>query len=252
MFACLPMGRGCSSCSSVVSAADVSCAMMDPTSSSGSDGTASAPALAPAPAPRPRPRPRPRFGMSRRARCLGRFVRPRFTNDLPHKVVVVRRLQQTVAFQVTPDFDRPLLCPPEPCAPYSGSSGYKKTDDPNISVGTTPRTERERTRSIEMQYVQPTVIHVTPSKSAWGSPQRVAGFSEKPVQVQPTLSPTESNSSLSTTATIEHRTSESSDVGSPSSFCTPGSSALEGWLFKKHAHAQVLGSQWARRCGAAL
>ena len=103
-----------------------------------------------------------------------------------------------------------------------------------------------------MQCVQPTVIHVTPSRSAWGSPQRVAGFSEKPVQVQPTLSPTESNSSLSTTATIEHRTSESSDVGSPSSFCTPGSSALEGWLFKKHAHAQVLGSQWARRCGAAL
>ena len=100
----------------------------------------------------------------------------------------------------------------------------------------------------QMQCVEPTVIHVTPSKSRY-SPQRVAGFSEKPVQVQPTLSPTESNSSLSTTATVEPRVSESIEAGSPSSFCTPGSAALEGWLFKKHAHAHLLGSQWARRCG---
>ena len=98
-----------------------------------------------------------------------------------------------------------------------------------------------------MAWGEPTVIHVTPSKNRF-SPQKVAGFSEKPVQVQPTLSPTESNSSLSTTETVEPRVSESSEAGSPSSFCKPGSAALEGWLFKKHAHAQVLGSQWARRC----
>jgi hypothetical protein len=102
-----------------------------------------------------------------------------------------------------------------------------------------------------MQCVEPRVIHVTPSKNRY-SPQRVAGFSEKPIQIQPTLTPTDSNSSLSTTSTVEPRVGEGSDVGSPSSFCTPGSAALEGWLFKKHAHAQVLGSQWARRCGAAL
>ena len=101
----------------------------------------------------------------------------------------------------------------------------------------------------KMACVEPTVIHVTPSKNRF-SPQKVAGFSEKPVQVQPTLTPTDSSSSLSTNATVEPRASEISDAGSPSSFCRPGSSALEGWLFKKHAHAQTFGPQWARRCAA--
>ena len=64
-----------------------------------------------------------------------------------------------------------------------------------------------------MACVEPTVIHVTPSKNRF-SPQKVAGFSEKPVQVQPTLTPTDSSSSLSTNATAEPRAIETSDAGS--------------------------------------
>merc|ERR1740130_22426 len=100
---------------------------------------------------------------------------------------------------------------------------------------------------MSMQCVEPTVIHVTPSKSSI-SPQRVAGFSgsfsEKAAQISPTVSPSESNSSIATVAT---RTMSETEPSSPSSFCTPGSGALAGWLFKKHTHTKVMGSQWARR-----
>ena len=57
----------------------------------------------------------------------------------------------------------------------------------------------------------------------------------------PTLSPSTTTSSIST---VDQPHAEEQ----PTAFCVPGSGSLEGWLHKKHAHAKMLGSQWAKRC----
>jgi hypothetical protein len=57
----------------------------------------------------------------------------------------------------------------------------------------------------------------------------------------PTLSPSTTTSSI---YTVEQPHAEEQ----PTAFCVPGSGSLEGWLHKKHAHAKMLGSQWAKRC----
>ena len=61
----------------------------------------------------------------------------------------------------------------------------------------------------------------------------------------PTLSPSTTTSSIST---VEQPHAEEQ----PTAFCVPGSGSLEGWLHKKHAHAKMLGSQWAKRCAPPL
>lgn len=62
----------------------------------------------------------------------------------------------------------------------------------------------------------------------------------------PVLTPSSSDSSLSTNATTPVAT-EQSPWSSKSSYCAVGSSGLEGWLQKRHAHDKMLGSNWGRR-----
>ena len=104
--------------------------------------------------------------------------------------------------------------------------------------------EPQAMRWIEPEYPDITLA-VTPASRLSRSPPRVAAFG-KSHQVSPTVSPSESNSSI---ATVEQRAAlNERDQSPPSAYCTPGSSVLEGWVFKKHTHAKVVGSQWARRC----
>ena len=62
----------------------------------------------------------------------------------------------------------------------------------------------------------------------------------------PSLTPTASNSSLSTAGTAP-AAAERSPGKQQNFYCAVGSSGLEGWLQKRHAHDKMIGSNWGRR-----